>query len=52
MPWPPQRWIEKHDALRGQVTRARNLAAKKLEPKVQPITPPRRILHIEADPAA
>jgi hypothetical protein len=45
----PQRWIEKRDALRGQLTRALNIAAKKLEPKVQPITPPRRILHNEAD---
>ena len=45
----PQRWIEKRDALRGQLTRALNIAAKKLEPKVQPITPPRRILRNEAD---
>jgi hypothetical protein len=44
-----QRWIEKRDALRGQLTRALNLAARKLEPKVQPITPPRRILRTEAD---
>lgn len=45
----PQRWDEKRDALRGQLTRALNLAARKLEPKVQPVTPPRRILRNEAD---
>lgn len=45
----PQRWGEKHDALRGQLSRALNLAVQKLEPKVQPITPPRRILRSEAD---
>jgi hypothetical protein len=36
------------DALRGQLTRAINLAALKFEPKVQPVTPPRRILRSEA----
>lgn len=45
----PQRWTEKRDAVRGQLTRALNLAAHKLEPKVQPVTPPRRILRSEAD---
>ena len=45
----PQRWSEKHDALRGQLTRALNLASKKLEPSVQPVTPPRRLLRTEAD---
>lgn len=45
----PHRWGEKRDALRGQLTRALNLAAKKLEPSVQPVTPPRRILRTEAD---
>lgn len=45
----PQRWSEKRDALRGQLTRALNLAAKKLEPSVQPVTPPRRLLRSEAD---
>ena len=45
----PQRWAEKRDALRGQLTRALNLASLKLEPKVQPVTPPRRILRTESD---
>jgi hypothetical protein len=45
----PQRWSEKRDALRGQLTRALNLASKKLEPSVQPVTPPRRLLRTEAD---
>ncbi len=45
----PQRWTEKCDALRGQLTRALNLAVLKLEPKVQPVSPPRRILRSEAD---
>lgn len=45
----PQRWSEKRDAIQGQKTRALNLAAKKLEPKVQPITPPRRIVRTEGD---
>jgi hypothetical protein len=45
----PQRWTEKRDALRGQLTRALNLAAQKLEPKVQPVTLPRRILRLETD---
>ena len=45
----PQRWGEKRDALRGQLTRALNLAAQKLEPKVQSVTPPRRIMRSEAD---
>ena len=45
----PQRWNEKRDALRGQLTRALNLASKKLDPDVQPVTPPRRLLRTEAD---
>lgn len=45
----PQRWIEKRDALGGQLARALTLAAQKLEPKVQPVTPPHRILRDEAD---
>jgi hypothetical protein len=45
----PQRWTEKRDALRGQLTRALNLAANKLEPGAQPVTPPRRLLRTEAD---
>lgn len=45
----PQRWSEKRDALGGQLARAFTLAAQKLEPKVQPITPPHRILRDEAD---
>lgn len=45
----PQRWAEKRDALQGQKTRALNHAVQKLEPKVQPVTPPRRILRTEAD---
>lgn len=45
----PQRWTEKRDALGGQLSRAFTLAAQKLEPKVQPVTPPHRILHDEAD---
>jgi hypothetical protein len=45
----PHRWGEKRDALRGQLTRALNLASKKLEPSVQPVTTPRRILRTEAD---
>lgn len=45
----PQRWTEKRDALGGQLTRALTLAAQKLEPKVQPLTPPHRILRDEAD---
>ncbi len=45
----PQRWTEKRDALGGQLSRALTLAAQKLEPKVQPLTPPHRILRDEAD---
>jgi hypothetical protein len=45
----PQRWSEKRDALRGQLIRALNLASKKLEPSVQPVTPPRRLLRSEGD---
>jgi len=45
----PQRWTEKRDALRGRLGRALDLAARKLEPSVQPVTPPRRILRSEAD---
>jgi hypothetical protein len=45
----PQRWTEKRDALRGQLTRALDMAAKILGPKVQPIAPPCRILRNEAD---
>ncbi|MDP1524309.1 MAG: hypothetical protein Q8M20_00730 [Rhodocyclaceae bacterium] len=45
----PQRWTEKRDALGGQLSRALTLAAQKLEPKVQPLTPPHRILRNEAD---
>ena len=45
----PQRWTEKRHALRGQLSRALTAAARKLEPTVQPITPPRRIVRSEAD---
>ena len=45
----PQRWTEKRDALGGQLARALTLAAQKLEPKVQPVTPPHCILRNEAD---
>lgn len=45
----PQRWTEKRDALGGQLARALTLAALKLEPKVQPVTPPHCILRNEAD---
>jgi hypothetical protein len=45
----PQRWAEKRDALRGQLTRALNLASRKLEPLVQHVTAPRRIMRSEAD---
>ena len=45
----PHRWGEKRDALRGQLSRALNLASKKLEPTVQPVATPRRILRTEAD---
>lgn len=45
----PQRWTEKRDALGGQLARAFTLAAQKLEPKVQPVSPPHRILRNEAD---
>lgn len=45
----PQRCDEKRDALGGQLSRAFTLAAQKLEPKVQPVTPPHRILRDEAD---
>lgn len=45
----PQRWTEKRDALGGQLARALTLAALKLEPKVQPVTPPHCILRDEAD---
>lgn len=45
----PQRWAEKRDALGGRLTRALTLAAQKLEPKVQPVTAPHRILRDEAD---
>ena len=45
----PQRWSEKRHALRGQLSRALTAAARKLEPTVQPISPPRRIVRSEAD---
>ena len=45
----PQRWTEKRHALRGQLSRALTAAARKLEPTVQPIAPPRRIVRSEAD---
>jgi len=45
----PQRWTEKRDALGGQLSRAFTLAAQKLEPKVQPVSAPHRILRNEAD---
>lgn len=45
----PQRWAEKRDALQGQKGRALAMAAKKLEPKVQPVAMPHRILRTEAD---
>ena len=44
-----QRWLEKRDALRSQLTRALNLASRKLEPSVQLVTAPRCILRSEAD---
>jgi hypothetical protein len=43
------RWAEKRDALRGQTARALTLAAKKIEPTVQAVSPPRRILRSEVD---
>lgn len=46
---PPRRWTEKRDALGGQLARALTLAARKLEPKVQPVALPHRILHDEAE---
>ncbi len=45
----PRRWAERRDALRGQLSRALTLAAQKLEPTVQPVSAPRRILRSEAD---
>lgn len=45
----PQRWTEKRHALRGQLSRALTAAARKLEPTVQSIAPPRRIVRNEAD---
>lgn len=45
----PQRRTEKRDALGGQLARALTLAAQKLEPKVQPVAMPHRILRTEAD---
>ena len=45
----PQRWSEKRHALRGQLSRALTAAARKLEPTVQPVTPPRRVVRSEAD---
>ncbi|MEF8718470.1 MAG: hypothetical protein V5B44_12400 [Candidatus Accumulibacter necessarius] len=45
----PQRWTEKRHALCGQLSRALTAAARKLEPTVQPIAPPRRIVRNEAD---
>ena len=44
-----QRWAERRDASRGQLSRTLALAAQKLEPTVQPIAAPRRILRSEAD---
>lgn len=44
-----QRWAERRDALRGQLSRALTLAAQKLEPEVQPVTTPRCIIRSEAD---
>ena len=43
------RWAEKRDALRGQTARALTLATKKIEPTVQAVSPPRRILRSEVD---
>jgi glutathione S-transferase len=45
----PQRWSEKRHALRSQLARALTAAARKLEPTVQPVTPPRRLVRSEAD---
>ena len=45
----PQRWSEKRHALRGQLSRALTAAARKLEPTVQLVAPPRRIVRSVAD---
>jgi hypothetical protein len=46
---PIARWHERRDALRGQLDRARTLVARTLEPQVQPVVIPRRLLRTEAE---
>jgi hypothetical protein len=45
----PQRWSERRDALRSQLGRALTLLAQKLEPEVQSVSMPHRIVRSEAD---
>jgi hypothetical protein len=45
----PERWQERRDAVAGKLQQARALCAHKLEPKVQAIAVPQRIVRSEAE---
>ncbi|MFM2057802.1 MAG: hypothetical protein RLY71_2187 [Pseudomonadota bacterium] len=45
----PERWQERRDAVAGKLQQARGLCAHKLEPKVQAMAVPQRIVRSEAE---
>ena len=45
----PQRWGERHDAIAGKLQQARVACARKLEPKVQQLQVPSRMVRTEAE---
>ena len=45
----PQRWGERHDAIAGKLQQARVACARKLEPKVQQVQVPSRMVRTEAE---
>ena len=45
----PQRWAERHDAIAGKLQQARLACARKLEPKVQHVAVPSRMVRTEAE---
>jgi len=45
----PARWRERHDAIAGKLQQARAACAKRLEPALQHVTVPSRIVHSEAE---
>ena len=45
----PQRWGERHDAIAGKTQQARVAGARKLEPKVQQVQVPSRMVRTEAE---